>query len=203
MKNIIAVFILVILISSLGIYAGFNFKQEALPDVSDPRIIVQTAYPGASARQVQDQVTQPMKQVLEQVEGLKNVRTQSSINFSVIDMTFEDKADADEKKALVEEELNTVKLPEGTGKPEVIKASLTNFPVMYVAVTVKDEKDENGLQSLVKDRIVPAIRGIDGVANVDEAGIAPESVTINLKVDKMKKEGISLQELTQQLQGMN
>src|SRR5690606_25424575 len=113
LKNIIAVFILVILISVLGIYAGPHFNQEALPDVSDPRIIVQTGFPGASSRQVHDQVTQPLKQALEQVEGLKNVRSQSANNFSVIDLVFEDRADVNEKKAWVEEQLNSVQLPEG------------------------------------------------------------------------------------------
>lgn len=205
LKNIIAVFILVVLISALGIYAGLHFNQEALPDVSDPRIIVQTGFPGASSLQVQDQVTQPLKQALEQVEGLKNIRSQSANNFSVIDLVFEDRADVNEKKAWVEEQLNSVQLPEGTGKPEVIKASLTNFPVIYAAVTAKEDKEKEAekLQSLVKDRIIPSLERVDGVSKVEEAGLAPKSITINLKVDKMKKEGISLQEIQQGMGSVN
>lgn len=205
LKNIIAVFILVILISVLGIYAGLHFNQEALPDVSDPRIIVQTGFPGASSRQVHDQVTQPLKQALEQVEGLKNVRSQSANNFSVIDLVFEDRADVNEKKAWVEEQLNSVQLPEGAEKPEVIKASLTNFPVIYAAVTSKEnkEKEVEKLQSLVKDHIIPSLERVDGVSKVEEAGLAPKSITINLKADKIKKEGISLQEIQQKMGSVN
>ena len=205
LKNTIAVFILVILISVLGIYAGLHFNQEALPDVSDPRIIVQTGFPGASSRQVHDQVTQPLKQALEQVEGLKNVRSQSANNFSVIDLVFEDRADVNEKKAWVEEQLNSVQLPEGAEKPEVIKASLTNFPVIYAAVTSKEnkEKEVEKLQSLVKDHIIPSLERVDGVSKVEEAGLAPKSITINLKADKIKKEGISLQEIQQKMGSVN
>ena len=87
----------------------------------------------------------------------------------------------------------------------MIKASLTNFPVIYAAVTSKEnkEKEVEKLQSLVKDRIIPSLERVDGVSKVEEAGLAPKSITINLKADKIKKEGISLQEIQQKMGSVN
>ncbi|SMO94572.1 efflux RND transporter permease subunit [Melghirimyces algeriensis] len=203
LKNIIAVFILIFLVAGLGTYTGLSFKQEAFPDISEPRIIVQTPFPGASSQQVEDQVTRPMKQNLEQIEGLKRIQTQSSINFSVVDLYFDDKADVNEKKALVEETLNSISLPEGTGNPEVITASLDNFPVIYAAITLQDQQQGDKLRSLVRDQVIPSLERVEGVSKVDSAGLAPNSVTIDLDINKMKKKGISLQEISQQLKSMN
>lgn len=196
LKNIIAVFILIFLVAGLGTYTGLSFKQEAFPDISEPRIIVQTPFPGASSQQVEDQVTRPMKQNLEQIEGLKRIQTQSSINFSVVDLYFDDKADVNEKKALVEETLNSISLPEGTGNPEVITASLDNFPVIYAAITLQDQQQGDKLRSLVRDQVIPSLERVEGVSKVDSAGLAPNSVTIDLDINKMKKKGISLQEIS-------
>lgn len=65
LKNKFAVWLMTIIVTVAGIYAGLNMKQESIPDVNMPYLTVSTTYPGATPSQVADEVTKPVEQAVQ------------------------------------------------------------------------------------------------------------------------------------------
>lgn len=57
LKNKFAVWLMTIIVTAAGLYAGMNMKQESIPDVNMPYLTISTTYPGATPSQVADEVT--------------------------------------------------------------------------------------------------------------------------------------------------
>jgi len=120
LRNPVAVVLLVVLIVVGGIYSTSKFKQEQLPEIAVPGIIVSTVYPGAAPNEVLEQVTLPLEQGLRNLEGVKNVYSQSANNLSVIQLEFSYNDNMKKRQDEVRQTLAGIALPEGALKPEVM-----------------------------------------------------------------------------------
>lgn len=78
LRNPVAIVLLVILVAVGGVYAATSFKQEQQPEIAFPGIMVQSVYPGAAPNEVMNQITLPLEKILRNVEGVKNVTSQSA-----------------------------------------------------------------------------------------------------------------------------
>src|SRR5579862_9413664 len=73
-----------------GIYATLNTPVDAIPDLSENQVIVFTDWMGRSPREIEDQVTYPLSRKLQGLAGVKDVRSSSEFNFSMITLIFQD-----------------------------------------------------------------------------------------------------------------
>lgn len=203
LKNALAVAILAVLAAVGGLYASSQFKQEAMPDVSIPYLFVTSFYPGATPEEVRAEVAEPLEQALRNVRGVQTVLSTAASNVATVTLEFSFDADLDEKKREVEEALAGVRLPQEAEKPQVTKLSFESGPMMYTAVSAGDGASEQELAAFVRDRVVPALQGLEGVGRVQVLGLPPQRVDIRLKSDKMAEKGITYQQVRQVLQAMN
>lgn len=203
LKNPIAVIILIVLITFGGIYSATKFKQESMPDISIPYLFVTTAYPGASPQEVQNQISLPLENALKNVQGIKTVLSSSATNISAITLEFPFEANMDEMKGKVEEAINNVRLPADVEKPKVTKISFESGPMIYTAITAKEGTTDAELQDIVKNRIVPALEGLEGVGKVETLGLQSEHLYIRLDANKMAEKKVTYQQVSQVLQAMN
>src|SRR5690606_33378498 len=92
LRNPVAIVLMVILIAVGGIYASTRFQQEQQPEIAFPGIMVQAIFPGAAPSEVMNQVTLPLEKVLRNVDGVKNVTSQSanSVAFLQLEFSFKD-----------------------------------------------------------------------------------------------------------------
>ncbi|MBC8081556.1 MAG: efflux RND transporter permease subunit [Gorillibacterium sp.] len=200
LKNPAAVILLSLLIAIGGVYATGQFKQEQLPDIAFPGLGVVTLYPGAAPNEVLNTVTLPMEKTLRNIEGVKNVTSQSSNSVSYFSLEFGYSADMKEKAREVEEALNSVKLPQGVEKPEVQRFSTGGQAIIYSSVYLQDGVPEQEMASIVKDRVVPAIQGLEGVAKVEVLGLQEDGAFIELDARKMALHQITYQQVAQVLE---
>jgi copper/silver efflux system protein len=105
-RNRFMVVFVAVLLSAWGIWALFNMKLNAVPDMSDVQVIVYTPYVGQPPQVVEDQITYPLVQNLLNVPYVKVVRGFSFFNFSLVFVVFEDKADLYWARSRVLEYLN-------------------------------------------------------------------------------------------------
>lgn len=198
-KNKLAVWLLTILITFSGIFAGTRMKMETTPDISIPFLMVNTAYPGASPEQVMEDVSIPIEKSIENLEGIKAIYSSSHSNMSSIQVEYDYSKDMDDAKREVEDVLATVTLPENIDKPTISRISLNAMPVLAFSVTSSKE-DITSLTSTVEDTILPSIESINGVASVSISGQHVEEVELTYDEKKMSKLGITESDVSELIQ---
>ena len=100
------IYVIMTIFFILGISAYFSMPREAFPEINDTKVFVSTIYPGNTAEDIERIVTDPLEEALKGVSNLVEIKSDSSEDFSVIDIEFDENisvADAKQKvKDLVE-----------------------------------------------------------------------------------------------------
>src|SRR5919112_3405213 len=190
LKNRSVVFLATVILIASGVYATTRLNQELLPDIEFPIITVSTPVPGAGPDVVDEQVTQPIESVVDDVEGIESIQSTSSQGFSVLVIEFALDADTKEAEAELANALDGVALPQQAEEPEVQSQSASEFPIMSVSLSAKD----GGLSELTdyaRDEAVPLIEGVEGVARAELVGGAERQIEVKLDTEKLKQNDLS------------
>nr|WP_280518540.1 efflux RND transporter permease subunit [Lederbergia wuyishanensis] len=199
MKNKLAVWLLTIIITVSGIYAGTRMKTETIPDITIPYLMVTGVYPGATPEQVMKDVSMPLEKAAENLEHIKAVYSNSYSNMSSIQVEYEYGIDMDEAKRALQSALDAVTLPDEVQKPTITSINMNMMPV--VALSVSSEKEDIvELTSTVEDILLPKIEKIDGVASATVTGQHVEEVELVYNKEKMAELGLTEDSVKQMIQ---
>ena len=181
---IVVVAVIVALI--LGGVSLSKMKTDLYPEMDLPYLAVITTDPGATAEEVESEITDVLEGSLATVNGVSNVTSKSSDNYSMIFLEFEDGTDMDSALVKVSSAVNEVssQLPDDAGSPNYMEISSDMMATVYLGVR-DDSKDIYELTSYVEDKIVPEFERIDGVADVSVSGAVEQSVEVRLNQKKI------------------
>jgi Cu(I)/Ag(I) efflux system membrane protein CusA/SilA len=114
-KNRFLVVLLTLIVTGLGIWATYNIRLDAIPDLSDVQVIIVTEYPGQNPEVVEKQVTYPLTTAMLSVPGSTVVRGYSMFELSFVYVLFDDNTDIYWARSRVLESLNFARdrLPKG------------------------------------------------------------------------------------------
>ena len=202
LKNGAAIVIIAILVMVGGLWSAANLRKESMPDVNIPVVAVVTPYPGAAPADVYDNVTEPLEKALRGVAGVKKVSAQSNDSVSMVVAEFSYSQDMEKAETDVTKAITGIKLPENSVKPTVSRISFGSSPVLKIAV-MSDEKNAESLRTSVREDVLPALKGVEGVGDARLAADAPYAVRIQLDPKKLKKKGLTAESVVQQLQAAN
>jgi len=203
LKNAAAVILLVVLVTAGGLWAATQLKKETMPDIAIPIVAVVTPYPGAAPGDVYDQVTEPLEKTLRGVGGVKRVSAQSGDSVSMVVVEFGYSQDMDAAEADVNKLLTGVELPENALDPIVSRISFGSAPIMKLAVMAEGEKTAEAVRADVRERVVPALQGVEGVGEAKIAADSPAVIKIEFDPEALKDEGLTADGVIQQLQAAN
>ena len=203
LKNAAAVILLVVLVSAGGLWSALQLKKETMPDIAIPIVAVVTPYPGAAPGDVYDQVTKPLEKALRGVDGIERVSAQSNDSVSIVITEFSFSQDMDEAERNVNKVLATVKLPETTIAPTVSRISFGSAPIMKLAVIAENDEDTAALRADVRDRVIPALQGVQGVGEAKIAADSPAVIKIDLDPKALEDEGLTASGVIDQLKAAN
>ena len=170
-----------------------------MPNISLPNLSVITTYPGAAPDEVADDVTIPIEQSVQNLNGVEIIASSSLANASSIQIQFDYGTDMDKATNEVKEALDGLGLPESANEPEVMRISLDAFPVMSLSVSDSDHSLED-LTAIVESNVVPALEGIGGLSEVQIAGQQIQEVMINFDEDKLLEYGLAEETINQLIQ---
>ena len=174
----------------LGLFSLTKLPIDLFPDIDTNTIMVITMYPGASAEDIEQNVTKPLENSLNSVEHLKHITSESRENTSVITLEFEYGYDIDVLTNDVRDKLDMVEslLPDDSENPIIFKFSTDMIPICLLSVEAKESMA--GLYKILDDDLVNPLARIDGVGTVSISG-APKR-EIHIYVDPHKLEGYHL-----------
>lgn len=174
----------------LGLFSYQNLSVDLLPKIEMNVLMVTTSYQGASASDIETNITRPLENVLNTVPSLKKLTSSSRENQSLIVLEFEYGKNLDELTNDVRDKLNIIKamLPDDADEPIIIKFSTDMIPVMTFAATA--DKSTPALYRILDDNVANRLARIEGVGAVSISG-APKR-EIHVYVDPMKIEAYRL-----------
>lgn len=169
-----------------GIFSLVKLPIDLMPDIETNTIMVMTYYNGASANDIENNVTRPLENTLNSVEHLKHITSASRENVSVITLQFEFGYDIDALTNDVRDKLDMVsnRLPDQANTPILFKFSTDMIPILMLSVQA--DESQKALYKILDDGVANPLARIDGVGTVSIAG-APER-EINVYMDPRKME---------------
>ena len=174
----------------LGLFSLAKLPIDLYPDIDTNSIMVITMYPGASAKDIEQNVTKPLENALNSVEHLKHVTSTSRENTSVITLEFEYGYDIDVLTNDVRDKLDMVEsmLPDDVNNPIIFKFSTDMIPICLLSVEATESMP--GLYKILDEGIANPLARIDGVGTVSISG-APKR-EIHVYVDPIRLEAYNL-----------
>lgn len=200
LKNKFAVWIMTICVIVAGLYSGMTMKMEQMPNVSIPVVMLTTIYPGATPEQVAEKITEPIEQAVQNVSGVNLVTSNSFQNASSIQVQFDYEKDMDKAEKEIADAVAKVTLPEGVTKPSPSRFSFDMIPIVAYGV----ESKELGLSKLTKkmeNQVVPSLKSIEGIQNVQLSGQQLQEVQIEFNQAKLAEIGMTEETVKLMIQG--
>ncbi len=169
----------VVMLLILGFISFTKMTTDLLPQMELPYVMVMATYPGATPERVEANVTKPLEGGLGTVNGVKNVMSTSSENFSLVFLEFDEGTNMDSAMVKLSSALDLIQLPDMVGTPMLLELSPDMLPTMVVSVDY-DGKDIYELSEFAEDIVVPYLERQDGTANVETAGLIHQYIEVRL-----------------------
>ncbi len=186
-----------------GIFSLAKLPIDLMPDIETNTIMVMTYYNGASAEDIENNVTRPLENTLNSVEHLKHVTSQSRENVSVVTLEFEFGYDIDVLTNDVRDKLDMVSssLPDEVQNPIIFKFSTDMVPIMLLSVQATES--QSALYKILDENVANPLARIDGVGTVSISGAPEREINIYLDPQRMEAYGISPQQVSAAISAEN
>lgn len=193
--NKTSVFILVFIISIMGLISYINLPRESSPDISIPLVIVSTPYIGVSPEDIESLITQPIEKEINAISEVKEITSSSYEGYSIIRVEFESGYDIDDALQKVRDKVTKAEaeLPPDVEKPEIIEINFSEFPIYTFTVS-----GPYGLIKLkdVAEDLEEDIENLDGVLDVKISGGLEREVKVDVDVNKLNYYNIRFDDIT-------
>ncbi|KAA6337042.1 Multidrug resistance protein MdtC, partial [termite gut metagenome] len=176
-----------------GLFSLSKLPVDLLPDVETNTIMVVTAYPGASASDIENNVTRPLENVLNSVGNLKHMTSRSSENMALITLEFEFGYDIDVLTNDVRDKLDMVSsaMPDEAETPIIFKFSTDMIPIVFLSVQA--EESQAALYKILDDNVVNPLARIPGVGTVSIAGAPKREVQVYCDPNKLEAYNLTIE----------
>ena len=186
------IFIAVIVI---GLFSATRLPIDQFPEMDPPYITVMTTYAGASASEIETNVTKIIENSLTSVDGLKEMTSSSRDNMSVVSLEMEWGSNMDEATNDIRSYIDMAKnnLPDGCSSPMIFKLNSNLMPVIQYGVTAKESYA--GLEKILDDEVVPQLNRINGIGTVSISGAPDRYIYIDLDQARLDAYGLTLEQV--------
>ena len=199
----VTVALIFVTIAILGVFSLRKLPTNLFPDMGENTIIVVTSYSGASAADIETNVTKPLENALNGVSNLKHLSSTSKENISMISLEFEYGIDIDEATNNVRDKLDMVTqaLPDAVSTPTIFKFSMEDMPIMLLSATA--EESLNGLDKILDDKVATPLARVNGVGTISVSGAPKREVQVFVDPDKLEAYGITVESISSTLASEN
>ena len=194
-KRPVTTILIFVALMVIGLYSLVRLPVDLYPEIELPFVTVLTTYPGASASDIESNVTRPLEDALNSVSNLKELTSTSSDGLSVIFLNFEYGSNLDEAMNDIRSNLNFVTrvLPEGSEDPTIIKFNSSMMPIIFYAITANESY--TGLEKILDEKIVNPLNRIEGVGTVSLSGVPGRRIYVDIDPRKMEAYNLTIEQI--------
>ena len=186
-----------------GLFSFSRLSVDLLPEIETNTIMVMTAYPGASAADIEMNVTKPLENVLNSVSDLKHITSKSRENISLVMLEFDFGIDIDVATNDVRDKLDVVEssLPDDVDNPIIFKFGTDDIPILILSVTA--EESTNALYKILDDKVANPLARISGVGAVSISGTPIREIQVYCDPFKLEAYGLTVESISQLIREEN
>ncbi|MFZ2630829.1 MAG: efflux RND transporter permease subunit [Desulfosalsimonadaceae bacterium] len=202
-KQPVATLMLLLALALLGFVSIFKLNIDMLPDIEPPVVSILTTWPGASASDVETEVTKKIEDEVNSVNNLDTLTSKSLDNLSVVVCKFDWGASLDAATNDVRDKLEQAKrnLPKDVEQPMLYKFSSATAPILFGTIT--GDASWPRLYRLADKKIADELRRIPGVGLVNLYGGMQRRINVYFDLKKIEGYRLSLPMINQALAAEN
>ncbi len=187
----------------IGGYSTMLIPREEEPQIDVPMADIFLRYPGASPREVEARVSQPLEKIISNIKGVEYVYSTSMKGQAMLIVQFYVGEDIERSLVKLYNELmkNMDKMPAGVMMPLVKTRAIDDVPVL--GLTLWSEKYNDYELKQIGQTLTNEIKKIPDVASVNILGGRSRQVSVTLDKDKMAESHVDFLSINKQIQGSN
>ena len=180
-----------------GVFSLMNTSLANFPDFDANVVLVMSSYPGASASDIENNLTKVLENTLNGVADLKDITSSSKENVSIVVLEFEYGTDIDEACNNIRDKLDLVNssLPDGASVPVLFKFGMDDMPVLILSA--KADKSLMGLDKILDDKLVTPLGRVKGVGTISVSGAPAREIHVYCDPNKLEAYGLSVSGISQ------
>ena len=164
--NATSIFLITFMIFLFGIQGYQRMPKEQFPEVDFPTVFINTPYFGNSASDIENLITRPLEKELQSISGIKDIKSTSLQDYSVITAEFNTGIDLDDAVRKVKDAVDKAKqeLPTDLDtEPAILDINLSEIPIVTVNISGDYSNDElRNYAEYLEDKI----EGLDEISKV-------------------------------------
>lgn len=199
-------FVVFCLLALFGVMSLLNLPLELQPGGDRPEITITTAYPGAGPSEVEDLITRPIEERMEEVLGIQEILSNSRGGNSTINLRFNWGTNIERSLVNVLSKLQQVRsLPAEARESNVEVVGGASSPMMWVALSTKPgfQSDPDHYRDLVEDTILPRLRRVEGVGQFLVPGGRVREVEVQVDPQALADRNLTVDEIAQAIRQNN
>ncbi len=187
--------LLMLSLIGLGIYAVVIIPKESAPEVIIPIGIVTTVYPGASASDIEELITNKLEDAIENIDDLESLTSTSRDDVSSITAEFNAKADIDKSIQDLKDAVDSAKgeLPRDANDPFVTEVNFADQPINIIAIS--SDLSPTAFTKLGED-LKDIIGGVSGVSEVVVSGTRSRQIQVVVREEALRSYNLSIGQIT-------
>ncbi len=187
--------LVILTLVALGVYALIAIPKEASPEVIVPVGIVTTVYPGASARDIEELITNRLEDAIENVDDIKEITSTSRDGVSSITAEFNASANIDDSIQALKDAIDTAKaeLPRDAEDPIVSEVNFADQPIFVISISSDATPSDF---TTLSETITDEFKDVLGVSRVDVQGVRPRQVQVVIPPERLTAFGVTLNDVT-------
>ncbi len=196
-KNPVTTALVFVAFMVFGVFSLMNTSLANYPDFDANVVLVMSSYQGASASDIENNLTKVLENTLNSVEDLKDITSRSKENISIVVLEFEYGTDIDEACNNIRDKLDLVNssLPDGASVPVLFKFGMDDMPVLILSA--KADKNLMGLDKILDDKLVTPLGRVKGVGTVSVSGAPEREIHVYCDPNKLEAYGLSVSGISQ------
>ncbi|MBR2063973.1 MAG: efflux RND transporter permease subunit [Bacteroidales bacterium] len=191
-NNPVTTSLVFIALAIFGIFSLINISLDRFPKFDANVVMVMSSYPGASAEDIETNLTKVLENSLNGVSDLKNLSSTSKENISLITLEFVEGVDIDVATNDVRDKLDMVNsvLPDGASLPVIFKFSADDMPIMIMAATA--DESLQALEKILDDKVATPLARVSGVGTVSISGAPQREIQVYCDPNKLEAYGLTV-----------
>ncbi len=175
-----------------GLFSLINISIDRYPKFDANIVMVMSSYPGASAEDIETNLSKLLENSLNGVSDLKNITSRSKENISLIILEFNEGVDIDVATNDVRDKLDMVNsnLPDGASVPMIFKFSADDMPILILSATAKESLP--ALEKILDDKVSTPLARVSGVGTVSVSGAPQREIQVYCDPNKLEAYGLTV-----------
>jgi multidrug efflux pump subunit AcrB len=195
--------IVIIILVLMGVVSFITMPRSEDPQISPAGTTIFVVYPGANPKDVEELVTKPIEDVLNELENIKEIKSNSRSGFGIISIEFLAGSDGDEKYSDVVQKVNTIrnKLPDEIYSVDMLKWTINDVKILQLAL-VSDEAEYKDLEQ-EGERLKDLLKKVQGVKTVEAWAYPDQEIKVTVDMERMANMNIPLSHILGAIQMSN